>query len=587
MLSALAAAVPAAEAVHVVNNNAAALVLAATALAAGREIVVSRGELIEIGDGFRLPALLESTGARIREVGTTNRTTAGDYAEAVGPQTGFVLKVHPSNYRIEGFTASASVADLALLGVPVIGDIGSGLLAPHPLLPDEPDAASWLSAGAALVTASGDKLLGGPQAGLLLGRGDLVTRLARHPLARALRIDKLTAAALEATLTGPPPPVTEALAPTRPAWPSGPSGSPATLAAAGIDAACRGGAAAVGGGGAPGVDLASAAVSLPAGLAAPLRAGGAVRRGRMPAVVGRIEDGRLLLDLRAVAPADDDLLRGRSRGGRLGGRAMQVIATAGHVDHGKSALIRALTGMDPDRWAEERRRGMTIDLGFAWLTLPSGEQLAFVDVPGHERFVPNMLAGVGPVPAVLFVVAADEGWMPQSAEHLAVVDALGISTACSSSPGPTWPTPAPRSPRPAPRSPQQPGRRRPPSPSARSTGAGLPELVAALDLLSPAPAGARPGRAGPDLDRPGVHHDRQRHGRHRHAAGRHRAPRRRAGADARRCARSGSAASSRWARRAPRPPASPGSRSTCAASARSTWAAAWRWCRPAGGPRPT
>ena len=105
---------------------------------------------------------------------------------------------------------------------------------------------------------------------------------------------------------------------------------------------------------------------------------------------------------------------------------MQVIATAGHVDHGKSTLLRALTGMDPDRWAEEKRRGMTIDLGFAWLKLPSGERIAFVDVPGHERFVPNMLAGVGPVPAVLFTVAADEGWMPQSAEHLAALDALGI-----------------------------------------------------------------------------------------------------------------------------------------------------------------
>ena len=105
---------------------------------------------------------------------------------------------------------------------------------------------------------------------------------------------------------------------------------------------------------------------------------------------------------------------------------MQVIATAGHVDHGKSALVRALTGMEPDRWAEERRRGLTIDLGFAWMTLPDGERLAFVDVPGHERFVPNMLAGVGPVPAVLIVVAADGGWMPQSAEHLAAIDAVGI-----------------------------------------------------------------------------------------------------------------------------------------------------------------
>ena len=212
MLAALAAAVPEAEAVHVVNNNAAALVLAATALASGREIIVSRGELIEIGDGFRLPDLIASTGAIIREVGTTNRTTAADYAAAIGPQTAFVLKVHPSNYRIEGFTASASVADLAGLPVPVVGDIGSGLLGPHPLLPDEPDASSWLSSGAALVTASGDKLLGGPQAGLLLGRSDLVTTLARHPLARALRVDKLTVAALEATLAGPLPPVARALA---------------------------------------------------------------------------------------------------------------------------------------------------------------------------------------------------------------------------------------------------------------------------------------------------------------------------------------------------------------------------------------
>src|SRR5579859_2795868 len=108
------------------------------------------------------------------------------------------------------------------------------------------------------------------------------------------------------------------------------------------------------------------------------------------------------------------------------GVAVQVIATAGHVDHGKSALVRALTGMEPDRWAEERRRGLTIDLGFAWTTLPDGQRLAFVDVPGHERFVPNMLAGVGPVPAVLLVVAADGGWMPQSAEHLAAIDAVGI-----------------------------------------------------------------------------------------------------------------------------------------------------------------
>jgi L-seryl-tRNA(Ser) seleniumtransferase len=308
MLSALAAAVPAAESVHVVNNNAAALVLAATALASGREIVVSRGELIEIGDGFRLPDLLESTGARIREVGTTNRTTAADYAAAVGPQTAFVLKVHPSNYRIEGFTTSASVAELAGLSVPVIGDIGSGLLTPHPLLPAEPDATSWLSDGAAVVTASGDKLLGGPQAGLLLGRSDLIGRLARHPLARALRVGKLTAAALEATLAGPRPPVAQQLAAGQAQLAERAGRIADALTAVSIDARAQPSQAAVGGGGAPGVSLPSAAVSLPASFAAELRAGAAVRRGAMPAVVGRIDDSRLLLDLRSVMPADDERL---------------------------------------------------------------------------------------------------------------------------------------------------------------------------------------------------------------------------------------------------------------------------------------
>jgi L-seryl-tRNA(Ser) seleniumtransferase len=308
MLSALAAAVPSAEAVHVVNNNAAALVLAATALAAGREIVVSRGELIEIGDGFRLPDLLESTGARIREVGTTNRTTVADYAAAIGPQTAFVLKVHPSNYRIEGFTAAASVADLSGLSVPVVGDIGSGLLQPHPLLPDEPDAGSWLADGAALVTASGDKLLGGPQAGLLLGRADLVARLARHPLARALRVDKLTVAALEATLAGPAAPVAEQLTASAADLAVRARQVAGALVGLEIDARVEVTTAAVGGGGAPGVALPSAAVSLPVALATPLRSGAAVRRGAMPAVAGRIEDGRLLLDLRAVAPADDELI---------------------------------------------------------------------------------------------------------------------------------------------------------------------------------------------------------------------------------------------------------------------------------------
>jgi len=320
-LAALAQAVPAAGAVHVVNNNAAALALAATALAAGREIIVSRGELIEIGDGFRLPDLLQSTGARICEVGTTNRTALADYQRAIGPDTAFILKVHPSNYLIEGFTASVGVSELAGLGVPVVGDIGSGLLRRNPVLPGEPDADSWLRAGAELVTASGDKLLGGPQAGLLLGSPDMVTRLARHPLARALRVDKLTLAALEATLTGPAVPVAAALAASLAEILERAQVQAERLTTAGVDCQVVSADAAVGGGGAPGVRLPSAALSLPEQLAAGLRSGPAVRRGEVPAVVGRIEGGRLLLDLRAVAPADDE---------RLAAAVLALVA-AGHA----------------------------------------------------------------------------------------------------------------------------------------------------------------------------------------------------------------------------------------------------------------
>jgi L-seryl-tRNA(Ser) seleniumtransferase len=301
-MEALAAAVPAAGGVHVVNNGAAAMVLAATALAAGREIVISRGELVEIGAGFRLPELLESTGARLREVGTTNRTTRADYTAAIGPATAFVLKVHPSNFVVRGFTSAADVADLVDLPVPVVVDIGSGLLAPDPLLPDEPDAASVLRAGAALVTASGDKLLGGPQAGLLLGRAELIERLRRHPLARALRVDKLTLAALEATLRGP-------LTPTRLALTADPDGLRERvgwlrdeLSAEGVKCEVVPAPAVVGGGGAPGVELPSWALALTEEYAAPLRLGD-------PPVVGRVERGQLLLDLRCIPPALDPVLR--------------------------------------------------------------------------------------------------------------------------------------------------------------------------------------------------------------------------------------------------------------------------------------
>lgn len=296
-LAALADAVPTAGGVHVVNNNAAALLLTAMTLAPGREMVISRGELIEIGDGFRLPELMESTGSRIREVGTTNRTHLRDYADAIGPDTGFILKVHPSNYSVSGFTSTVGVSELAGLDAPLVVDIGSGLLTPHPLLPDEPDATTVLRDGADLVTASGDKLLGGPQAGLLFGTADLIERLRRHPAARALRVDKLTLAALEATLVGPPPPVTQALQADVVELRRRAEALACQLSD-GVAVDCN---AAVGGGGAPGVELPSAAVSLPESYAVPLRTG-------TPAVVGRLEGGRCLLDLRTVAPADDGLL---------------------------------------------------------------------------------------------------------------------------------------------------------------------------------------------------------------------------------------------------------------------------------------
>ncbi len=303
-LATLAAAVPDAGDVHVVNNGAAALALVTCALAMRRTVVVARGEMVEIGDGFRIPELLESVGATLREVGTTNRVRIADYAAALDHNTAFVLKVHPSNFVISGFTSSVTMAELAPLcspaGVPVVVDIGSGLLAPHPRLPLEPSAAQSLRAGADLVTASGDKLLGGPQCGLLLGRADLVARLRRHPLARALRVDKLTMAALEATLTGPPTPIAQALGSSvqelRARAQRIAAELSGTVAVAVVDSV-----AAVGGGGAPGVELPSAALSLSTELADTLRAG-------EPPVVGHVEGGRLLLDLIAVPARDDGLI---------------------------------------------------------------------------------------------------------------------------------------------------------------------------------------------------------------------------------------------------------------------------------------
>ncbi|HEY2165778.1 MAG TPA: L-seryl-tRNA(Sec) selenium transferase [Jatrophihabitantaceae bacterium] len=302
-IDALLARVPRAQGAHIVNNGAAALVLAATGLAAGREIVVSRGELVEIGDGFRIPELIESTGARLREVGATNRVHLDDYAAALGPRTGFVLKVHPSNFVIRGFTAAVSIRELASLGVPVVADIGSGLLAPDPLLPDEPDAGTALADGASLVTSSGDKLLGGPQAGLLLGSDEIVDALRRHPLARALRVDKLTLAALAATLTAPATPTADALRAEPAQLRHRAEALAAALSDAGVSCEVVPSAGLVGGGGSPERLLDGWAVALPERVARALRLG-------QPCVVARVENGICLVDPRCVpSEADDDLAR--------------------------------------------------------------------------------------------------------------------------------------------------------------------------------------------------------------------------------------------------------------------------------------
>ena len=297
---ALLQACPDAEDALIVNNGAAALLLAVTAVAGTGEMIVSRGELVEIGAGFRLPDLLVTTGARLREVGTTNRTHLDDYAQAIGPETGCLLKIHPSNFRVQGFTAGVETSALRPLadehGLPLIVDLGSGLLSPDPALPDEPDITSALRAGADVVIASGDKLLGGPQAGMLLGRSAAIRRIAAHPLARAMRSDKLTLAAIEATLRIAETPVSAAL-----------HADPGRLRERTLMLAERVGAEVVphdgrvGGGGAPGVPLPGWAVELPESASERLRAG-------EPAVVARVHRGRCLVDLRCVAEEDDERL---------------------------------------------------------------------------------------------------------------------------------------------------------------------------------------------------------------------------------------------------------------------------------------
>ena len=302
----------------VVNNNAGAVLLCLMALARGREVIISRGQLVEIGGGFRIPEVLQTSGATLVEVGTTNRTHLADYQRAVGPDSGAILRVHSSNFRQIGFTAGVSLAELVALGqqhgLPVIDDLGSGTLLDTARfgLAHEPRVQDSVQAGATLVTFSGDKLLGGPQAGLIVGQAVAIAQLRQHPLTRALRVDKTILAGLAATLdhyargqAEQQVPVWRMIAAPQELLAARAERWATRLRAAGLDAAVTPGASTVGGGSLPGETLPTHLLTLPglpaSRLAARLRAG-------RPPVVARIVDDTLCFDPRTVLPDQDELL---------------------------------------------------------------------------------------------------------------------------------------------------------------------------------------------------------------------------------------------------------------------------------------
>jgi L-seryl-tRNA(Ser) seleniumtransferase len=308
-----------AEAAVVVNNNAAATMIVLAALAAGREVIVSRGELVEIGGGFRVPDVMAQSGATLREVGTTNKTRAADYAAAITEKTALILRVHPSNFTIQGFTERPALAELVAIGkkfnIPVAEDLGSGNLLRGSDTVSDPTVAATIAAGVDVCCFSGDKLLGGPQAGIIVGGRAQIDRIRKHPLMRALRVDKMTYAALEATLAEYVAGRAQTTVPVQ---------RMLTMTAAEIRAradavanAIRGnhgwradvteGASAIGGGSAPGVELATWLVAIEKTGTTPDGLEAALRR-QTPPVIARIERDRVLLDLRTVLPEQDSAL---------------------------------------------------------------------------------------------------------------------------------------------------------------------------------------------------------------------------------------------------------------------------------------
>ena len=438
-----AAAIDGREAATVVNNNAAATWLVLNAVAAGREVIVSRGQLVEIGGSFRLPDVMAASGAKMVEVGTTNMTHPGDYQRAITADTAAILRVHPSNYTIRGFTAEVPLEELVAIahahGLAMIDDVGAGALLDLSRfgLDVGPTLAGSLRAGADLVTASTDKLIGAVAGRHHPRQAALMETVRKNPLARIVPCGQAHAGCAG----GDAPAVLRRRA----------SASRSAHAADGLPqlgrARRRGPAHRRDDWRAPargGRDRHRRHVADGRRFAAGRRtchaAGGIDARDFRPRgacrAAPRAPPAGFHADQQGPGPGRSENAAGRRRRtvdrSLYGGLALMSVSasritlgTAGHIDHGKTALVRSLTGCETDRLKEEKERGMSIDLGFAPCTIP-GTQVGIVDVPGHENFIKTMVAGANGMDGVILVVAADDGVMPQTREHLEILTLLGL-----------------------------------------------------------------------------------------------------------------------------------------------------------------